>query len=326
MTTSSRFYVRAGCAAFLVGTAFAPTASTSAADGPASGQASGQASGHASGQAASAARVVVGSQPSALAVYRLTQENFEGTKVAPATIAVCDAVVSSAGDGQCYDVDVLVPGITVRASGDGGVAVGRAGWSGLASTAVLANGFVDSTVIGFAVPADTVGFELSSYSGATTTCAVTVAYDDGTAATSFDHPCPSLPASSYLSLEADRRIASVTVSGSGSEVVDDLRFGLRPPNRLQVGRAVNRPATGTALLPVRTPGNGTTTLSGADVVRTAVDTTQPRLVQLAVVAKGAAKRTLLQRGRVLVKAVLHYAPVGGKASSTVVRVQLVRRR
>ncbi|MCD4523510.1 hypothetical protein [Nocardioides sp. cx-173] len=267
-----------------------------------------------------------------LAYPTLAREDFEGSKVASGVKDCGTDVLSSATTDECYAAGTLTPGVRYRVvDGDGAnftMALGAAGYQSLSSTAVLANATDDELVLDFTSPVDTVGFRLGTLAGGT--CVVTVSYVDLSAATQLTVDCPALSAMRFVGITADRLIDHVQIMANGSaanEAVDDVRFGLRaPPNTLRLGAARGNRAAGTAVLPATVPGVGTTTLAGRGVAPVSLDSARARTLSLPVVARGAARRTLLRKGRVTVRVTVTYRPNGGAARSVTTSVTLRKRR
>ncbi len=262
----------------------------------------------------------------------LTKESFESSAVAAGANVGCDGPLSSTTANACFPARGLRPGVRFLADpGDTTTdfAVFGPGYSDVPSTSLLVENFDATLVMDFTVPVDTVGFDLSAFGGSGA-CDVSVRYVDRSAPTEVAAPCPvELETPRFLTIKADRLVDSVRVRddlANGAVAVDNLRFGLRAPNAFTVTGVRQQAAAGTATLSVRVPAIGATTVSGPVVVRASVDSARPRTVAVPVAARGAALRTLRQRGRVTVSTTVTFRPNGGTARSRVVRVTLLLRR
>ena len=207
-----------------------------------------------------------------------TRENFEGSEVPDGDSAYCGVSLSAFTTSACYATGVLQTGfvLEIAEAGSDGVVAGGPGYHSTSSTTVLANNYNETLVVRFTDPTDTVGFRVSSEMAGQ--CSVTVRYADASPATTRSVPCPASPASRWVGIEADRRISSVRLTGADSFThLDDLAFGVRPPNRIRVGSAVAAPALGTARLPVTVPGIGITTVRGPAIVGASLDSARRRV-------------------------------------------------
>ena len=257
----------------------------------------------------------------------LTLETFESSPAESNNYVLCQGPLSSGAATACFPRGGLRPGVRYLAEPGGAadeMAVFGAGLEFNETRMLVANHTDDTLVIDFTSPVDTVGLELASDVGPT--CAVSVRYVDHSAATDATVPGVGDEDLDFLTVKADRLIDQIRISSIGAEFIDDVRFGLRAPNRFSFGGVRRQPTAGTAALAVRVPAIGTTTLTGPSVVRSAVDSARPRTVVLPVAARGAALRTLRQRGRVTVRASVTFRPNGGTARTRILRITLVNRR
>ncbi|MDO9454508.1 hypothetical protein [Nocardioides sp.] len=95
--------------------------------------------------------------------------------------------------------------------------------------------------------------------------------------------------------------AAASTTPDPAEFVDDLVFGVRPDNRISVGRATTSPAAGTAALPVTVPGIETASVSGPGIVGASLDSARRRTHRFMIRARGADERTLRRKVRVTVR-------------------------
>lgn len=274
--------------------------------------------------------VIVGPADVFLTAYpSLAQEDFEGSRVPAGAIGACGAApISASSESACYDEGALTRGVTYASDppylGTYNMAAAAPGWNGATSTVVLSDNVNATLVLDFSVPVDTFGFALGML--APGPCTVQVVYVDGSPSTTLSTTCQAIESMSFMGVRADRLVDAVRITGASAEVVDDVRFGLRAPSSVRLGRVrVNRGA-GTAVLDATVPGVGTTTLGGNGVVPVSRDSARARAHQLPIAARGAARRTLLRTGKVTVQVRVTYRPNGGTPTTATTRVTLRKRR
>ena len=258
----------------------------------------------------------------------LAREDFEGSRVAAASIGGCGvAPISSRSESPCYDEGALTRGVTYGSDPPYldayNMAVAGPGWNGNTSTLALSDNSLATLVLDFTVPVDTFGFALGMLSPGP--CTVQVVYVDGSPPTTLSTTCSEMGSLTFMGVRADRLVDAVRITGASAEAVDDVRFGLRAPSSVRLGTARGNSSTGTAVLPATVPGIGTTTVGGSGVVPVSQDSARPRTLALPVAASGAARRTLLRTGRVTVTVRVTYRPNGGAPATATRRVTLRKR-
>ncbi|WP_193611678.1 hypothetical protein [Nocardioides lijunqiniae] len=272
--------------------------------------------------------VVVGPVEAFTTAYpSLAREDFEGSRLAPGTVIDCGtAPLSSASESPCYDAGALTRGATYSSDPVGAfnMAAATTGWLGAKSTFVVSNNSAASLVIDFTVPVDTFGFALGMRTAGA--CTVVVSYVDSSPSTTLPRACPGVDDLAFIGVRADRLVDSVKITGAGNEALDDLRFGLRAPSSVRLGRVRVDRSAGTAVLSATVPGIGTTTLGGKGVVPVARDSAGARTHALPVAVRGKARRTLQRTGRVTVLVRVTYRPNGGTPTTATKRVTLRKRR
>ncbi|WP_193606883.1 hypothetical protein [Nocardioides lijunqiniae] len=272
--------------------------------------------------------VVVGPVQAFTTAYpSLAREDFEGSRLAPGTVIDCGAAaLSSASESPCYDAGALTRGATYSSDPAGALnmAAASAGWLGATSTLVASNNSATSLVIDFTVPVDTFGFAVGMPTAGA--CTVVVSYVDGSPSTTLPASCPAVDDLAFIGVRADRLVDKVRITGAGNEALDDLRFGLRAPSSVRLGRVRTDRRAGTAVLSAVVPGIGTTTLGGRGVVPVARDSAGARTHALPVAVRGKARRTLQRTGRVTVLVRVTYRPNGGTPTTASKRITLRKRR
>ena len=107
----------------------------------------------------------------------LTMEDFQGALIAPNSVQACGTVISSAGDGTCYNPGEVEVGFEITSSGttpttDQTVTAGE-GFGGINPNDVIAgaNTFAEYTIIDFTGTADVTsgGFEIYNFFGGSPT-------------------------------------------------------------------------------------------------------------------------------------------------------------
>jgi hypothetical protein len=102
--------------------------------------------------------------------------------------------------------------------------------------------------------------------------------------------------------------------------------GAKASNRFGFGNLKRNARKGTASLAVQLPGPGSVTLSGKGLVRQHAAALAAGRVELAVRARGGARKRLAARGQLAVSAVVSFTPTGGDAATATRRLKLLRRR
>lgn len=97
-------------------------------------------------------------------------------------------------------------------------------------------------------------------------------------------------------------------------------------NLFRFGKLKRDKRRGTARLALYVPGPGSLTLNGKGLVPEHADLRAAGTVELAVKAKGGAGKRLRTRGRLAVKAVVSFTPLGGDTATATRRLKLLQRR
>jgi len=117
----------------------------------------------------------------------------------------------------------------------------------------------------------------------------------------------------------------IAVDGFG-EVEGSIEFALRPSNQFRFGKPERDRKLGTAELIINVPNPGVVQLARTPQVRGAVTSTEAAgEVRLTVNARGDARRVLMKRGRVKVRASVIYSPEGGDPRTKSKSVTLIKR-
>jgi hypothetical protein len=161
----------------------------------------------------------------------LVTEAFENGSTTPLTVHVCNEPVDASSDDACFSPGDLAEGFALTSSGGNGIAALGAGVLGVGqtTTAIGANDFTQSTVLGFPLPIGALAADFFSGAGGGEITVEAFDADDVSLGTAMVNPA-SPDAPTFLGIVSAEPIARVTVTGAnnGGEAIDNLRFAVAP--------------------------------------------------------------------------------------------------